>query len=90
MIKCELVDSYSYSDNDKHYSWDIYRDGIRIYMIDCEASRVAEGRYMLAYFVCDCKADRVDRIPNQLFVGEITASMALNIITNHLGIEVSD
>lgn len=86
MIKCKLVDSSP--GNNKHYSWDIERDGIRIYMIDCDAFRVADEHYMLAYFIYDSKADEVHRMPNLLFVGEITESKALGIITNHLGIEI--
>lgn len=86
MIKCKLVNNPS--GENKHYSWDIERDGIRIYMIDCDAFRVAEGHYTLVYFVYDSKADSVHRLPNQSFVGDITESRALNIIINHLGIEV--
>lgn len=87
MIECKLVDSSP--GNDKHYSWDIERDGIRIYMIDCDAFRVADERYTLAYFVYDSKNDSVDRLPNQLFLGEITESMALAMIASHLGLEVN-
>lgn len=87
MIKCKLVDSFS--GDDKHYSWDIESDGSLIYMIDCEAVRVADGRYTLKYFVYDSKSDRVNRLPNQLFVGEITESMALTMIASHLGLEVN-
>lgn len=88
MIECKLVDSFS--GNNKHYSWDIESDGSRIYMIDCDAFRVADGRYTLVYFVYDSKSDRVNRLPNQLFVGELTESRALALITSHLGIEVDD
>ena len=87
MIKCKLVDSFS--GNNKHYSWDIESDGSRIYMIDCDAVRVADGRYTLAYFVYDSKNDSVHRLPNQLFVGEITESRALTMIASHLGLEVN-
>ena len=37
----------------------------------------------------DSKSDRVNRLPNQLFVGEITESMALTMIASHLGLEVN-
>lgn len=87
MIKCKLVGSFS--GNNKHYSWDIESDGSRIYMIDCDAFRVADGRYTLVYFVYDTKRDRVNRLPNQLFLGEITESRALALITSHLGLEVN-
>lgn len=87
MIKCKLVDSFS--GDDKHYSWDIESDDSLVYMIDCEAVQVADGRYTLKYFVYDSKSDRVNRLPNQLFVGEITESMALTMIASHLGLEVN-
>ena len=87
MIECKLVDSFS--GTNKHYSWDIESDGSRIYMIDCDAFRVAKERYTLAYFVYDSKSDSVDRLPNQLFVGEITESRALALIASHLGLEVN-
>ncbi len=87
MIKCKLVDSFS--GNNKHYSWDIESDGSRIYMIDCDAFRVADGRYTLVYFVYDSKNDSVHRLPNQLFVGEVTENRALALIASHLGLEVN-
>lgn len=87
MIKCKLVGSFS--GNNKHYSWDIESDGSLIYMIDCDAFRVADGRYTLVYFVYDSKNDSFHRLPNQLFLGEITESMALAMIAGHLGLEVN-
>lgn len=86
MIECKLV--YSSSCNNKRYSWDIESDGSRIYMIDCNAVQLPNGNYTLAYSVYDSKKDSVRRLPNQLFVGEITESRALAIITSALGIEV--
>lgn len=87
MMKCRLVDSFS--GDDKHYSWDIESDGSLIYMIDCEAVQVADGRYTLKYFVYDNKKDSARILPNQLFLGEITESMALAMIAGHLGLEVN-
>lgn len=86
-MKCRLVDSFS--GDDKHYSWDIESDGSLIYMIDCDAVQVADGRYTLKYFVYDNKKDSARILPNQLFLGEITESMALAMIAGHLGLEVN-
>ena len=87
MMKCRLVDSFS--GDDKHYSWDIESDGSLIYMIDCDAVQVADGRYTLKYFVYDNKKDSARILPNQLFVGEVTESRALALIASHLGLEVN-
>lgn len=87
MMECRLVDSFS--GDDKHYSWDIESDGSLIYMIDCEAVRVSDGRYTFKYFVYDNKKDSTRILPNQSFVGEITESRALTMIASHLGLEVN-